>query len=248
MFYPPLLDLDNAPELDVLAIAAHPDDIEQTCGGTLLRMAELGYVTGALDLTAGDMGTRGNPELRMQEARKAAALLRLSFRENLQMPDARLENTIPLRMTLMGVVRRLKPKVVILPYWEARHPDHYVTSHLGIEACFLSGLAKMDDLSAPHRPRKVVYASLYSTAPPSFVVDITPYFDRRMESLFAYESQYGESQEGAGLFPKKDEIIDRLRSIARYYGNLIGVKYGEPFVQKEMMRVDDLVQLGVRSF
>lgn len=248
MFYPPLLDLDNAPELDVLAIAAHPDDIEQTCGGTLLRMAELGYVTGALDLTAGDMGTRGNPELRMQEAKQAASLLRLSFRENLQMPDARLENSIPLRMTLMGVVRRLKPKVVILPYWEARHPDHYVASHLGIEACFLSGLAKMDDLAPAHRPRKVVYASSYATVPPSFIVDITPYFERRMESLFAYDSQYGEVETGANLFPKKDEITDRLRSIARYYGNLIGVKYGEPFVQKEMMRVDDLVQLPVRTF
>lgn len=248
MFYPPLLDLDNAPELDVLALAAHPDDIEQTCGGTLLRMAELGYVTGALDLTAGEMGTRGNPELRMRESKTAAGLLRLSFRENLQMPDARLENSIPLRMTLMGVLRRLKPKVVILPYWEARHPDHYVASHLGIEACFLSGLAKMDDQAPPHRPRKVVYASSYAPVTPSFVVDITPYFDLRMDSLFAYDSQYGETEAGASLFPKKDEIIDRHRSIARYYGNLIGVKYGEPFVQKEMMRVDDLVQLGVRSF
>lgn len=248
MFYPPLLDLDNAPELDVLALAAHPDDIEQTCGGTLLRMAELGYVTGALDLTAGEMGTRGNPELRMKESKQAAEILRLSFRENLQMPDARLENSIPLRMTLMAVIRRLKPKVVILPYWEARHPDHYVASHIGIEACFLSGLAKMDDLAPAHRPRKVVYASSYAPVTPSFIVDITPYFDRRMDSLFAYDSQYGETEEGANLFPKKDEIIDRHRSIARYYGNLIGVKYGEPFVQKEMMRVDDLVQLGVRSF
>lgn len=248
MFYPPLLDLDNAPALDVLAVAAHPDDIEQTCGGTLLRMAEQGYVTGALDLTAGEMGTRGTPEIRMEEARKAAALLRLSFRENLQMPDARLENNIALRLTLMGVIRRLKPKVLILPYWEARHPDHYAASILGFEAAYLSGLAKMDDQSPPHRPVKVVYASQYAPVTPSFVVDITPYFDRRMESLFAYESQYGASETGAILFPDKDEIIDRLRSIARYYGNLIGAKYGEPFVQKEMMRVDDLLQTGVRSF
>lgn len=247
MFYPPSLDLENAPELDVLALAAHPDDIEQTCGGALLRMAEAGYVTGALDLTAGDMGTRGTPEIRMREARDAARILRLAFRENLQMPDARLENNLPFKLTLMAVIRRLRPKVLILPYWEARHPDHYVASHLGFEAAFLSGIRKLDDFSEPHRPFKVVYASMYANVTPSFVVDITPHFERRMESLFAYVSQYGETAEGATLFPNKEEIYDRLRSIARFYGNLIGVKYGEPYVVKETMRVDDLVTMGVRS-
>jgi len=248
MFYPPLLDLDRAPELDVLAIAAHPDDIEQTCGGTLMKMQEMGYITGALDLTAGDMGTRGTPEIRMQEARDAASMLRLGFRENLQMPDARLENNIALKMTLMGVIRRLKPKTVILPYWEARHPDHSMASILGFEASFLAGLAKMDDQAPPHRPRKLIYASSYAPAAPSFVVDITPYFDRRMESLFAYKSQYAEQVDGASLFPNRDEITDRLRSIARYYGNLIGAKYGEPYVVKETLRVDDIVAMGSRTF
>lgn len=248
MFYPPNIDLSNAPALDVLAIAAHPDDIEQTCGGAILRMSEMGYLTGALDLTAGEMGTRGTPELRIEESRRAAAILRLSFRENLQMPDARLENNVALRMTLMGVVRRLRPKVVVLPYWEARHPDHYVAAWLGFEASFLGGIRKLDDESEPWRPWKVVYASLYAPVPPSFVVDITPYFDRRMDSLFAYESQYGEQDAGASLFPNREEIVDRHRSIARYYGNLIGVKYGEPYVVKETMRVDDLVQMGVRTF
>ncbi len=248
MFYPPSIDLGNAPELDVLAIAAHPDDIEQTCAGALMKMQEMGYLTGALDLTAGDMGTRGTPETRIEEARRAAAILRLSFRENLRMPDARLENNIALKMTLMGVVRRLKPKTLILPYWEARHPDHYMASILGFEAAFLAGLTKMDDQSPPHRPRKVVYASMYAPVTPSFVVDITPYFERRMESLFAYESQYAEQMGGASLFPNRAEITDRLHSIARYYGNLIGSKYGEPFVVKETMRVDDLVAMGSRSF
>lgn len=248
MFYPPNLDLENAPALDVLAIAAHPDDIEQTCGGALLKMGEMGYLTGALDLTAGEMGTRGTPELRMQEAKRAAEFLRLAWRENLQMPDARLENNVALRLTLMAVVRRLKPKVVILPYWDARHPDHYVASLLGFEASFLAGLRKLDGLAEPWRPWKVVYASSYAPVTPSFVVDITPYFDRRMESLFAYESQYGEQAQGSALFPDRDEIVDRHRSIARYYGNLIGAKYGEPYVVKEMMRVDDLVQMGVRTF
>jgi bacillithiol biosynthesis deacetylase BshB1 len=248
MFYPPNLDLENAPELDVLAIAAHPDDIEQTCGGALLKMAEMGYLTGALDLTAGEMGTRGDPQTRIAESKEAARILRLAFRENLRMPDARLENNVALRMTLMAVVRRLKPKTVILPYWEARHPDHYAASILGFEASFLGGIAKMDDLTPPHRPHKIVYASLYANVAPSFVVDITPYFERRMESLFAYRSQYGETEQGAGLFPHRDEIFDRHRSIARFYGNLIGARYGEPYVVKETLRVDDLVAMGVRTF
>lgn len=248
MFYPPALELDNVAPLDVLAIAAHPDDIEQTCGGALLRMADLGYRTGALDLTAGEMGTRGTPEERIRESKEAARILGLSFRENLRMPDARLENNIGLRMTLMAVIRRLKPRVVILPYWEARHPDHYHASALGFEASFLAGIARLDDQSEPHRPFKLVYASMYANVAPSFVVDITPYFERRMESLFAYQSQYGAHAAGAELFPPREEIYDRLRSIARFYGNLIGVKYGEPYVVRETMRVDDLVALGVRTF
>lgn len=248
MFYPPALDLDNVAPLDVLAIAAHPDDIEQTCGGALLRMADLGYRTGALDLTAGEMGTRGTPEERIRESKEAARILGLAFRENLRMPDARLENNIGLRMTLMAVIRRLKPRVVILPYWEARHPDHYHASALGFEASFLAGIRRLDEQSEPHRPFKLVYASMYANVAPSFVVDITPYFERRMESLFAYRSQYGAHGAGAGLFPPCEEIYDRLRSIARFYGNLIGVKYGEPYVVRETMRVDDLVTLGVRTF
>jgi bacillithiol biosynthesis deacetylase BshB1 len=248
MFYPPVLDLDHAPALDVLALAAHPDDIEQTCGGTLLKMAEAGYLAGALDLTAGEMGTRGDPETRIAESKEAARILKLAWRENMQMPDARLENNVALRMTLMAVIRRLRVSTIILPYWEARHPDHYVASTLGFEASFLSGLRKMDDQSEPHRPRKVIYSSLYANVTPSFVVDITSYFDRRMDSLFAYDSQYGEQADGAGLFPNREEIRDRHRSIARFYGNLIGAKYGEPFVVKEVMRVDDIVQMGSRTF
>jgi N-acetylglucosamine malate deacetylase 1 len=248
MYFAPTIDLENAPALDVLAIAAHPDDIEQTCGGALLRMASQGYLTGALDLTAGEMGTRGTPEIRIAESCDAARILRLSFRENLRMPDARLENNVALRMTLAGVIRRLRPRTVILPYWEARHPDHYAAAALGFEASFLAGLARLDPDSPPHRPFKILYASLYAPVPPSFVVDITPYFDRRMESLFAYRSQYGGQPQGSDLFPGHDEILDRHRSIARYYGNLIGARYGEPFVVKETIRVDDLVEMGVRSF
>jgi bacillithiol biosynthesis deacetylase BshB1 len=233
--------------LDVLAIAAHPDDIEQTCGGTLIRMAEIGYRTGALDLTAGDMGTRGTPDERLAEAEVAAGHMRLAWRGNLRFPDARLENTLSARMTLAVKIRELRPRVVILPYWEGRHPDHYRASELGYEACFLAGLKKLDEYSAPHRPYKVIYASLYANVKPSFVVDISGQFEARMAALLSYQSQYGAQDEGSGLFPQEQEIRERLGAAARFYGNLIGVKYGEPFVVKETMQVDDIVNMGVRS-
>lgn len=233
--------------LDVLAIAAHPDDIEQTCGGTLIAMAEKGYRTGALDLTAGDMGTRGTPEQRLAEAEVAARHLRLQWRGNMRFPDARLENDISARMSLAVKIRELRPRVVILPYWEARHPDHYRAAELGYEACFLAGLKKLDEYSEPHRPHKVIYSSLYANVTPSFVVDISAQFEARMAALLSYESQYGARGEGSELFPQEQEIRERLGAIARFYGNLIGVRYGEPFVVKEAMQVDDIVAMGVRS-
>jgi bacillithiol biosynthesis deacetylase BshB1 len=233
--------------IDLLAIAAHPDDVEQTCGGAMLRMAEAGYRTGIIDLTAGDMGTRGSPELRVAESEIAAGILKVSHRENLHFPDARLENSMAGRMTLAHRIRELRPRTVILPYWEGRHPDHYRASGIGYEACFLAGLKKIDQYTEPHRPHKIIYSSIYANVTPSFVVDITQYFDRRMESLLAYRSQYGPVEDGETLFPDEPEIRERLAAMARFYGNLIGVRYGEPYVVKETMRVDDVVALAVRS-
>jgi bacillithiol biosynthesis deacetylase BshB1 len=233
--------------LDVLAIAAHPDDVEQTCGGTLIRMAGQGYRTGVLDLTAGDMGTRGSPELRVTESEAAGRVMGLEWRGNLHFPDARLENTISARMTLAVKIRELKPRVVILPYWQARHPDHYRAGEIGYEACFLAGLKKLDEYSEPHRPQKILYASLYADVRPSFIVDISGQFERRMQALLSYASQYGESAEGGTLFPNEQEIRERLGAVARFYGNQIGVKYGEPFVVKEAIQIDDVVSMPVRS-
>lgn len=229
--------------LDILAIAAHPDDVEQTCGGTLIRMSEIGYRTGVLDLTAGDMGTRGTPETRLKESDAAGCKMQLAWRGNLRLPDARLENTVSVRMSLAVEIRNLRPRVVILPYWEARHPDHYRAGEIGFEACFLAGLKKLDEQTAPHRPGKIIYSSLYANVTPSFVVDISAQFERRMDALFCYESQYGDTPEAAHLFPQQQEIRDRLSAVARFYGNLIGVKYGEPFVMKETLRVDDITTM-----
>ncbi len=236
-------DPSESRPLDILAVAAHPDDVEQTCGGTLIKAAEMGYRTGALDLTAGDMGTRGTPETRILESEAAARHLLLAWRGNLRMPDARLENTLAARMSLAAEIRRLRPRVVILPYWEGRHPDHYRASEMGYEACFLAGLRKLETHSEPHHPSKILYSSMYANVAPSFVVDISSQFERRMHALLAYESQYGEQAEGGTLFPNEAEIRERLAAVARYFGNLIGVRYGEPFVVKETLRVDDPLTL-----
>jgi len=172
----------------------------------------------------------------------------LTWRGNLELPDARLENTLAVRLSLMSEIRRLQPRVVILPYWEGRHPDHYRVAEIGYEACFLAGVRKLDEASEPHRPFKVLYASLYANVTPSFVVDISGQFERRMAALLSYESQYGRQGEASDLFPDPEEIRERLAAVARFYGNLIGVRYGEPFVVKETLHVDDVVALGGRSF
>lgn len=234
--------------VDLLAIAAHPDDVEQTCGGTLLRMASAGYRTGIIDLTAGEMGSRGSAEIRLKEAAAAAAILQTAHRSNMRFPDTKLVNWVEYREKLALEIRSLQPRTVILPYWEARHPDHYHASGIAFDACFLAGLRKLDPATPPGRPFNVIYSSLYANVTPSFVVDITKEFERRMHSLLAYKSQYGEGTEASELFPEVAEIRSRLAGIARFYGNLIGVKYGEPFVIRETMRVDDVVALGVRSF
>ena len=232
---------------DVLAIAAHRDDVEQTCGGTLLRMAARGLRTAILDLTRGEAGTRGTAEDRAREAAEAGRILGVGWREALDLPDGAIENTLENRRKIVRVLRELRPRVVILPYWQARHPDHAVVATLGYEACFLSGLAKVDTGREPHRPFKIVYASLYADVRPSFVVDITPFMEQRHAALMSYKSQYANQQAGSALFVPEEEIRERMAAEARHYGLLAGVKYGEPFVQKEVGLVDDLTLLPVQS-
>jgi LmbE family N-acetylglucosaminyl deacetylase len=278
----------DLPIADILAIAAHRDDVEQTCGGTLLRMASRGLRTAILDLTQGEAGTRGSAEERAREAAEAARLLGVGWRRALDLPDGAVENTLENRIKIVRVLRRLRPRVVILPYWQARHPDHANTAALGYEACFLSGLAKVETQAGeryskvkgtgfspyissakqpgalapegigssdsqksseflPHRPFKIVYASLYADVRPSFIVDITPFIEQRHAALMAYRSQYANQSAGSGLFVAEEEIRERTFTEARHYGLLAGVRYGEPFVQKEVGLVDDLTLLPVQS-
>jgi bacillithiol biosynthesis deacetylase BshB1 len=277
------------PPLDILAIAAHRDDVEQTCGGTMLKAAERGQRTGILDLTQGEMGTRGTADDRAQEAADAAKILAVSWRKALDLPDGRVENTWENRLKVAGVIRETRPRVIILPYWKGRHPDHYTASVLGYEACFLAGLAKLDPqtgLSArsaatiesdrlhrdpeksvvddavragapqdsrreagatPHRPFKIIYATLYYDVRPTFVVDISEQFEGKFASILAYKSQFTDQNAGKDLFPAHDEIHVRVEAMARFYGMLGGVTFAEPFLQKEVGLVDDLLSIPVKS-
>jgi bacillithiol biosynthesis deacetylase BshB1 len=233
--------------LDILAIAAHRDDVEQTCGGTLLKMAQLGYRTGILDLTRGEMGTRGSAEDREREAAEAGRILQVAWRGALDIPDGRVENTFDNKLKVARVLREQRPRVVILPYWKGRHPDHYTASTLGYEACFLAGLAKLDLDATPHRPFKIIYATLYYDVRPTFVVDITDQFEARFQSLMAYKTQFSDQEAGKDLFPAQKEIRARVESMARFYGMLGGVEMAEPFLQKEVGLVDDLLMIPVKS-
>ncbi|HXC33964.1 MAG TPA: bacillithiol biosynthesis deacetylase BshB1 [Verrucomicrobiae bacterium] len=237
-------------KLDLLAIAPHPDDVELTCGGTLLKAEEQGYKTGILDLTAGEMGTRGTPETRLKEAAKAAKILRVAHRENLHLPDAHLEVTNETKRAVAQRIRALQPHTVILPYWEGRHPDHYTAARLAYEGCFLAGLKQMPIEGEPFRPFKILYSTVYyRQVRPTFVVDITPYFERRYRAILAYHSQFRPKTKDKRS--KVDIPLDRLHQevnlIARYYGHLAGVEYAEPFLVKEVMQVEDVVRLPVRS-
>jgi bacillithiol biosynthesis deacetylase BshB1 len=249
-------------QADVLAIAAHRDDVEQTCGGTLLRMAARGLRTAILDLTQGEAGTRGSAQERAAEADEAARLLGVQWRQALDLPDGAVENTLENRLKIAHVLRQLRPRVVILPYWQARHPDHAAVAALGFQACFLAGLANAPGARQgaaaaangattenlpPHRPFKIVYASLYADVRPSFIVDITPFIEQRHAALMAYHSQYSNQTAGSGLFVPAEEIRERTFAEARHYGLLAGVRYGEPFVQKEVGLVDDLTLIPVQS-
>jgi len=233
--------------VDILAIAAHRDDVEQTCGGTLLKMAERGRSTAILDLTQGEMGTRGTVEDRAREAAEAARILNVGWRQALDIPDGRVENTVENQTKIARVIRELRPRVLILPYWQARHPDPATASVLGYEAAFVAGLAKLDLGLPPHRPFKIIYASIYADVRPAFVVDISDQFEARFASLIAYRSQYQDQSTGSELFPREAEIRERVAAMAAYYGLLVGVRYAEPFVQKEVGVVDDLLAIPVQS-
>lgn len=237
--------------IDVLAIAAHRDDAELTCGGTLAKAARSGTRVGILDLTQGESGTRGSSDLRAAEAKAAAAALGVAVRVNAGLPDAHLANDEPSRARLVQLVRELRPRVVILPFPVGRHPDHRVASELGRDACYLAGLAKYAPAEGvePYRPFKLLYALAYREDPvkPSFVVDISDNFDAKMAAIRCYASQFDGAKAAGEIFPTGQDLYELIRVQSAHYGSLIRVPYGEPYFTHETVAVDDVLQLGVSS-
>lgn len=249
-------------KLDVLAIAAHADDVEITCGGLLIKMARKGRKVGALDLTQGEMGTRGDEHDRAREAAAAAGVMGLDYRSNLGIPDAAVEHSQENRLKIARVVRETRPELVVLPHWEQRHPDHLACSRLGYDACFLAGLGKLDLPGKPHRPRKIIYASYFRNVDHSFLVDITDEFEQKMEAVAAYESQFGKSEGisdaarrglepfrpgGADMFSPGINIFDLIYVRSRYLGQRAGVTFAEAYTIKEQVLIDDPQKMPVRS-
>src|SRR6202140_696855 len=237
-------------KFDLLAIARHPDDVELTCGGTLIKMARRGYAVGILDLTGGEMGTRGSVEMRRKEAAAAARILGVAHRENLGLPDAHLEMRMEYKLAIARRIRALRPRTVILPYWEGRHPDHYTASRLGYEGCFLAGLGRLDIEGEPFRPFKILYSTTYDrTVRPSFVVDITREFARRFRAIMAYGSQFRPKgrERRSKVYITLDRLVEQVHLAARFYGEMAGVEYAEPFLAKEVLQVEDVVAMPVGS-
>lgn len=235
--------------VDLLAIAAHRDDVELTCAGTLLRAYDAGYPTGILDLTAGESGSRGSAELRGTEAARAAELLGVAERRNAGLPDAHLQNTEETRRVVVELIRHFAPRTVILPFPVGRHPDHRIASELGRDACFLAGLSRYNAAGAPHRPHKILYSLAYREDPvkPTFVVDISPQFERKMQAIRCYASQFDGARNAGEIFPAGQDLYGLVETQNAHYGSLIRTRYGEPFFTHETVRIDDVVTLEVQS-
>lgn len=238
--------------LDLLAIVAHPDDAELTCGGTLIKAARAGRRTGILDLTAGEMGSRGSPALRAAEAAEANAIMGVATRETLGLPDSGITNTPETRRLLARALRRLQPRIVIAPAPApfGRHPDHRVAAELIRDATFVSGLRKLEDDLAPFRPHKVVHCITYREdyLKPTFVVDISETFEDKLAAIRCYRSQFDDAVQAGEVYPNGEPLYEVVRHQAAHYGSLIRTRYGEPFYTTETMRVDDLSTLDVSTF
>ncbi len=236
--------------VDLLAIAAHRDDVELTCAGTLIKMQRAGYRTGIVDLTAGETGTLGDAKTRAEEATRGAEVMKVAERVNAGLPDAGIFNTDETRRTVVGLIRQLRPKTVIIPFPAGRHPDHRLASELARDACYLAGLAKYDADGEQHRPEKVLYAQAYREDPvkPTFVVDVSAEFETKMEAIHCYSSQFDAATAAGELFPTGQALYELIRTQNAHYGSLIRAAFGEPFYTLETVRIDDVITMGVSTF
>jgi bacillithiol biosynthesis deacetylase BshB1 len=235
---------------DVLAVAAHRDDIELTCGGTLITAVGQGHSAAIIDLTEGELGTRGSVELRAQEASRAAEVMGVRARINLGLPDGGIVNTPETRLELATAIRRFTPRVVIAPAPEGRHPDHRASAELVRDACFVAGLAKLEPSVPKHRPHKVIHCVSFREhfGKPTFIVDISEAFERKLDAIRCYASQFEGVTTAGEVYPNGEPLLEIIRHQAAHYGSLIRVRYGEPFYTAEAMRVDDITRLEVATF
>ncbi len=234
-------------KLDALAIAAHPDDIEITCGGLLINMSNEGRKTGALDLTRGEMGTFGTQADRDAEAVVAGEIMGLSYRNNLSMADSAVAYTQENKLKIAQIIRDTKPELVILPHWEQRHPDHLACTKLGYDACFLSGLKKVDLNGEPHRPRKIIYITYSRTADFSFLVNISNSFKQKCDSVRAYKSQFENKENAKRIFHPGIDVFEYMEIKARFLGQIAGVEYAESYFIKESILIDDPQNMPIAS-
>lgn len=230
--------------VDVLAIGAHPDDVEMICGGTIAKMVDRGYRVAIVDMTRGELGTRGTPEERAREAEAAARVLGVVERINLGLPDTRVSNDEEARVLVVEQIRRLRPKLVMSHYWDDLHPDHSATGHIVADTMYPAGFANFPARGEPYRPNEYLFFMAHFGFEPSFIVDIADYHERKLESVKCYRSQlHDETRDGLETLIAQPTFLKRLEGRARHFGNMIYREFGEPFLVRRPVPVDDPVAL-----
>ncbi len=237
---------ENQVKLDALAFGAHADDVEIGCSGTIIKLGSSGHKTGVISLTKGEMTSRVTPEMRSKEFNKAAEIMGLSVHKMLDIPDGHIERTWENKTKIIKEIRTYKPRIVFAPYWITRHPDHEQTSRLVRDSAFLSGLKKIDTGQEPFRPNKVIYYQTRFEFKPSFIVDISDFHQQKMNAILAYKSQFfnidkAKDKNGEETLISRPDFLERIETRDKQYGIYIGVKYGEPFLIREALKLNNPV-------
>lgn len=231
-------------EVDILAFGPHPDDVDMGCSGTLLKMQKKGYSVGIIDLSAGEMGTRGSAEIRKKETEKANEILGIKFRKTLNIPDGKIWNNDENRKQIVEEIRKSRPKIVMAAHWVDDHPDHVQGGYLVKDAFYMSGFKNMYPENGFHRPKAIMYYMARREFSPTFIVDITEEFDQKMEAVKAFESQFVNDKFKDDDTPMSNpDFLDMFTARAKFYGRLIDCKYAEPFLTKNPPPVEDPVAL-----
>ncbi len=231
-------------KIDCLAFGAHPDDIELFCSGLLAKLTKQRYTTGIIDLTRGELSSNGTREIRESETKKASEILQVTIRQNLEFQDGNIENNHQNRIEIIKQLREYQPNIVLLPYWEDRHPDHVAASKIITEACYYSGLSKIYTNQEPHRPNTILYYMMHSIFTPSLIVDISKEMDTKIKAIKSYESQFGQSDEKNNeTYINKPEFFDSIVNRAKFYGYEINAKFGEPYYYKGVIKIDNIMSV-----